>query len=166
MVMKRFRRIPSIIIAAVLLLYIVPSAPVLAQGNNTLVENLTLYPAFQHISVYSDFSGDLNGNSQTLLEYRQVGSPQWIQGTDLYRDIQEMMYLFPDSSVLSPNPYFNQWRAVLFGLQSNTQYEIRVTYTDPDGVSGTNPRTATITTRDDNPPSNGTIYYVSTSEAS
>ncbi len=127
MVMNRFRGIFKIVMAAVLLLCIVPVTPASAQGNNTLVENLELYPAFQHISVYSSFSGDDNGNSQAVLEYRQAGSSTWIEGTELYRDIQEMMYLFPDSDVLSTNPYFDQWRAVLFGLQPDTQYEIRVT---------------------------------------
>ncbi len=34
----------------------------------------------------------------------------------------------------------------LFGLSAGTDYEVRVTLTDPDGVTGTNPATATVST--------------------
>ncbi len=67
-----------------------------------------------------------------------------------------------DDNGINPNPYVNQQRAVLFWLTPNTEYEVRVTYTDPDGVSGENPMVRTIRTRNDNPPSNGRVLYVST----
>jgi hypothetical protein len=49
------------------------------------------------------------------------------------------------------NPYNNQWRASILGLQPVTEYEVRVTLYDDDGVTGTNPLTETVTTRNDNP---------------
>lgn len=60
------------------------------------------------------------------------------------------------------NPYVNQWRAIIFWLQPNTTYEVRVTYSDPQGVAGENPTIRTIKTRNDNPPSNGNVYHVAT----
>jgi len=61
------------------------------------------------------------------------------------------------------NIYKNQWRAIVFWLKPDTLYEVKVIYTDLDGVSGSNIVTATTRTRTDNPPSIGRVYYVSVS---
>jgi hypothetical protein len=59
------------------------------------------------------------------------------------------------------NDFKYQWRGIIFWLEPNTEYEVQVAYTDHDGVSGS-PVTATIKTRNDNPPSTGNTYYVAT----
>jgi len=108
--------------------------------GNTTVGALELKPTFQCISVYSNFAGDDNGDIPMTVDRRDT--------------------VISSGSTIS-NPYKNQWRASIFGLQPDTEYEVRVTYADSDGVAGS-PVTATIKTRNDNPPSAGNIYYVAT----
>lgn len=126
----------------------------------TQIDELELYATIENIGVRSNFSGDPDGNNVAILEYKKVGSASWKPGIPMTVDRRE---LFNTESGGQPNPYKNQWRAVIFWLTPNTEYEVRVTYSDPDGVSGTNPVVATVKTRNDNPPSNGTNYYVSPS---
>ena len=128
-------------------------------ANSTVIENLSLVPAFENIAVYSSFSGDDNGNNQAVLEYQEVGTTIWKRGIDMTVDRRSELILLNKDPIT--NSYKNQWRAIIFGLESDTSYEVKVTYTDSDGISGFH--TATIKTRNDNPLSNGNIYYVSNS---
>ena len=132
-----------------------------------LSATLSLVPAFENISIYSNFSGDDNGNNSAYAEFRQVGTQTWLPSVELSVDrraeVSRCEYVSGGSLYYTTNDYPNQWRGIVFWLQPNTQYEVRVTYTDSDGISGTNQVTGTVTTRNDNPPSNGTNYYVSTS---
>ncbi len=136
-------------------------------GNmSTVVGGLSLVPTFRSISVYSDFSGDDDGDNQAVLEYREAGSDVWKPGIPMTVDRREMLAKCNYSTgetYYEPNPYEDQWRAIIFALQSFAQYEVRVIYTDPDGVTGTNPVTDTIRTLNDTPPSAGRNIYVSTS---
>lgn len=145
---------------SVLLVASVPSRVLAAPGDATTVGTLSLASTIENIGVIACFSGDANGNNQATLEYRKVGDITWKPGIAMTVDRRDsiIMYGAPPTSV--PNPYKNQWRAVIFWLTPNTSYEVRVTFSDADGVVGTNPVTATVTTRDDNPPSNGNTYYV------
>jgi len=134
------------------------ASPAFAQtGDGTTTSDLDLIPTYECISVYAPFSGDNNGNNSAELYYRTpVGSGTWIRGMDMTPDRRDRVY-----SGLT-NTYKNQWRASVLGLDPDTEYEVRVTFSDGDGISGTNPVTETVRTRDDNPPSNGDSYYVAT----
>jgi hypothetical protein len=139
-------------------------SPAVAGGESTIVGTLSLAPAFENIGVISEFSGDDNGNNNAILEYREVLADDWKPGISMTVDRRDFLYEFPlagepDNNPI-PNEWKNQWRAVIFGLSPNTEYQVRVTYTDPDGITGS-PVVATIRTRNDNPPSNGNTYYVS-----
>jgi len=162
------RRMPYIalivLVIASLLTAGIPS-PVLAATDSTTIGTLSLYPAFENIGVISSYSGDDNGNNQATLEYREAGSATWRPGIPMTVDRRDLITYYPgggnpDETV--PNEWARQWRAVIFGLEPNTEYEVRVTYTDPDGVGGTNAVTQTARTRDDNPSSNGNTYRVAT----
>ena len=132
------------------------SAP--STGDSTVVGVLSLAPTFEHIGVVSPFSDDNNESNQAVLEYREVGSSVWKSGVAMTVDRRDELMEF--GSGIRPNTFKNQWRAVIFGLQPNTEYEARVIYTDPDGVTGS-PIVNTVRTRNDNPPSLGDTYYVS-----
>jgi hypothetical protein len=136
----------------------------LAATNSTTIGTLELVPAVENISVYSSFSGDDNGNNNAILEYRKVGTTTWNLGITMTPDRRQQYSRYGmDSGVTNyyDNPWKNQWRSIILGLQPNTDYEVRVTYTDPDGGSGS--VTRTVKTLSDNPPSNGSTYYISTS---
>jgi hypothetical protein len=117
------------------------------------------------MGVIVSYSGDDNANNGALMEYRQVGSGAWKPGIPMTIDrrVQITHYLGSgNGDRTEPNPWGMQARAVILYLQPDTDYEVRVTFTDPDGVAGSSVLTGTTTTRNDNPPSNGQTYYVST----
>lgn len=72
------------------------------------------------IQVAAPYSNDANGNGAVIVEYQksQEFSNYWIR-------------------MLSgePNPA-NSYKATLNGLDPETAYDVRVTYSDPDGVTG------------------------------
>jgi plastocyanin len=131
-----------------------------AAGNQVTVGAIQLAATYENISVYSNFLDDDNGNQNpAVLEYKKSSDTTWKKGIAMTLDKRATVR--SDNNSWN-NPYKNQWRASIFGLQPRTSYDVRVTYLDPDGVSGTNPTTATIITRDDNPPSTGRTINVST----
>jgi hypothetical protein len=114
-----------------------------AAGDETTPGVLVVVPTIECIGVTSSFTGDNNQNNNALLEYRESGAASWKTAPQMYADRGN-----------------RQYRGSIFWLKANTDYEVRVTYTDPDGVSG-GPVSAIVRTREDNPPSNGKTYYVS-----
>ncbi len=78
----------------------------------------------EHISIEWPFSGDANGDARVSVRYRAVGEASWRQGHPLFR--------VPAGS----NAGFSwEQRHVgsLFGLAPDTEYEIELTLSDPDG---------------------------------
>lgn len=74
------------------------------------------------ITVHSSFTGDANGNSFTRYEFGTSGSGPWTQ-------------------VCGGTAGESFWRRCAFGeLTPNTDYFVRVTFGDPDGVEGPNPQ--------------------------
>ncbi|MBI4303189.1 MAG: hypothetical protein HY665_02465, partial [Chloroflexi bacterium] len=137
-----------------------------AAPGTTIQGTLTLFTAIENIAVISSFTGDDNGNNRAILEYRLKGAAEWKPGIEMTADRRQAVISYyhggAGGGTPQPNPYPNSWKAVIFWLTPNTEYEVRVTYSDPDGVAGSNPVIGTIRTRNDNPPSNGKKYFVST----
>ena len=125
-------------------------------NNETVVEGLSLVPTCQSIGVYSSFSGDENENSQAILEYRISGTTPWLPAPALTVDRRDTV-VSNDSTI--SNPYKNQYRGSVLYLEANTEYEVRITYSD-EGVSPSVQEF--VTTLNDNPPSTGATYYVAT----
>lgn len=130
------------LVAGVILMAFTTSAP--AQVNSTAVGTLSLTPTIECIGAISNYTGDNNQNNNAVLQYRQVGAADWKTAPQMYADRGG-----------------SQYRGSIFWLTGNTDYEVKVTFIDADGVSGI-PVTATTKTRNDNPPSNGNTYYVAT----
>jgi plastocyanin/regulation of enolase protein 1 (concanavalin A-like superfamily) len=151
-------------------------APTPIPGNGATVPGqLELAATYENISVYANFSND-DGDNSAIMEYRPHGTSAWIRGMDLVVDRRanlsqtggcnggnKLAEERSETGWCDNNPFKNQWRGSILGLQPNADYDVRVTFSDPDGVSGTNPVVGSISTRDDNPPSgNGATYYVAT----
>jgi len=126
-------------------------------ATTTTVGQLGLTAAYRTISVYAGFSGDANANNSAVLEYRRVGQAGWIRGMDLTPDRRTQVY---GANASYPNPFAFQWRGAILMAEPNTDYEVRVTFADPDGVSGPNPLYGRIRTRNEDPPALGAAYYV------
>src|SRR5574337_531806 len=120
---------------------LVPSLVAAASENPTTVSRLELYPNFQTISVYAYYSGDANSNNDTRLEYRKSGGA-WGEGHHLTRLAGGL------------------WTGSIFWLEPASRYEVRVTFTDPNGVQGEN-LVGSATTRDDHwPVASGRTLHV------
>ena len=133
------------------------AGPVYAAGDQTSDLTLSLVSTYVNLSVYLDF--DDNSNNQATLEYRKLGAGPFVPGMDMVPDRRD--FIENDRGSV-PNLFKNQWRASILGLEPGTQYEVRVTVEDPDGVSGANPVTATVSTwtETDQIPSLGRSLYV------
>ena len=108
--------------------------------------------------------GDDNRNAVAKIEYRKLGSGQWKKGMDLFRLQREDMNAYPGGNATEPmsgrggkgalmhRPLLvydvpNMFSGSLFHLEPGTEYEVRVTMTDPDGVQGKAVQTARFKTR-------------------
>ncbi len=129
-----------------------------------VVGTLTTASTYESISVYANFTDD-SDNSTAILEYKKSSDSSWIRGMDMTVDRRSTV---TSQGTSYANTYENQFRASVLGLDSNTSYDIRVTFSDPDGVIGgsgsdSNQATTTVTTRNETiPTGSGVTYYVAT----
>jgi hypothetical protein len=143
---------------------------VAAQSNATTVGTIELVATFESISVYSSFSGDDNGNNEAHLEYRINGESTWEEAPIPMVVDRRVEVPIPNTGwgsypdpVYMTNPYYNQWRGNILFLEPNTQYEVQVTYSDPDGIDGPSSHISAVKTWDEDPPSVGAELHVSPS---
>jgi len=87
--------------------------------DSTTIGTLTTYPTFESAGGRLNYTGDDNGNNNVILEYRRSRDSPWSQGIE---------------------PYIDRVKSTVFVnllyLDRNTDYDIRITFSDPDGVSG------------------------------
>jgi Bacterial Ig-like domain len=101
--------------------------PMINQGDNTTTTgSLTLLPGSENITVRAAFSGDANANNSATVRWRQTGG------------------FYGSSVAMTRNSgYFSY---VITALNNSTSYDVQVTFGDSNGITGTNPTTATTTT--------------------
>ncbi|MFC1701031.1 GDSL-type esterase/lipase family protein, partial [Patescibacteria group bacterium] len=113
-----------------------------AEANTTTSGDISLYSTFNSIGVISIYTGDENSNNSVKIEYRILGDIEWIEGN-------------PPSKISD-----NRFAGSIFFLDSGTNYEVRLTYEDPDGVD-MGYITDTIATRSENfTTGTGSTYHV------
>ena len=112
-----------------------------------------VHPAFETAGFNFIYTGDTNDDGSMAVEYRSAGSGTWQPGhegvkVESYPRVNEV-----------PTQRF-EYAGRLFGLTEGTDYEVRVTFADPDGIVGPAVQTFTLSTRDPIATSTGTTYYV------
>jgi len=118
------------------------TAPPAGDPVTTVGSSLELYPNFQTLSVYATYSGDSNANNDTHMEYRRSGDEAWREGHHLTRIGADL------------------WTGSIFWLTPGTAYEVRVTFTDPDAVTG-DALSGSVATRSDKwPTGSGKTLHV------
>lgn len=100
------------------------------------------YGNFHAAGIEVEVAGDDDGDAAVALEWRRAGAPA-------FRPAQPLVRVAPDRFLGS-----------LFGLAPGWEIEVRVTLTDPDGVTGPAAATAAFATRPDRlaEPSLRTLY--------
>ncbi|HSX61220.1 MAG TPA: right-handed parallel beta-helix repeat-containing protein [Tahibacter sp.] len=127
------------------LLFGVAAAPAFAQTSVTLgaIEG---YGNLETAGAVATIAGDTNRNANVALQWRRSGEPTFRAAQDLLR---------VDAT---------HFAGSLFGLAPGTNYELRLTVSDPDGVGGTASATAAFATRADTlvEPTLRTVYVAAT----
>jgi hypothetical protein len=101
-----------------------------------------------------EISGDDNRNATVEVRYRPAGQSDWKEGMPLLRMGGEKIFR-------APYTVPNRFAGSIIDLQPDTQYEVRLTMNDPDGVSGKAVQTATVRTRGEpRAPSGGRVLHV------
>ena len=115
--------------------------------------NVELSSTFEAISVRARFSGDANANAAASVKFRRRGEPAW---HDAYPPMIDRRATIGGAV----NLYAFEARGSIVGLVANTPYEVQVTWTDADGVSGAQPGVATVATLSYTPPTGGSPITV------
>jgi hypothetical protein len=115
------------------------AAPVLAQTATT-VGTLTPSATFDTIWVKATFSGDSNVNNSVALQYKVRNSSNWLNAYNPPTDRRSTVH-----GGTSNTANRNQFRAGIFGLTAGQTYDVRVTYSDPDGVIGVATLSSSVT---------------------
>src|SRR5262245_38350818 len=100
-------------------LFVLASLPVFSGSAfaSTTPGTLTLSSTFDAISVRASFTGDPNGNNSASIQFRRQGDTSWKNGFTPIVDQRT-------SIAGHTNPYVNQARGSIVGLQAGTTYEV------------------------------------------
>jgi hypothetical protein len=123
--------------------------------------------------------GDVNRNASAIVSYRKKGDSAWKPALPLMRMNGELSGAGAGPSVNSnaasanpgvgnpqPDPAFtyvapNMFSGSILNLTPGTEYEARITLSDPDGVTGETTKTVTVRTRaEPNTSPQGHVYHV------
>ncbi|PYR60392.1 MAG: hypothetical protein DMF91_12380 [Acidobacteria bacterium] len=87
-----------------------------------------------------DIAGDENRNATVDVSYRPSGQSAWKEGMPLLRMGGEKIFR-------APYTVPNKFAGSILDLEPDTEYEVRLTMKDPDGVSGQAVQTTKVRTR-------------------
>src|SRR5207344_865463 len=111
-------------------LFVLPFADVCQAADGTVAgEPLVEPPTLISLGFEWPIQGDDNRNAAATIEYRRKGESTWKRGLDLLRLQGEETFLRGALDYTAPNMFSGS----LFDLQEDSDYEIRLTLTDPDG---------------------------------
>jgi hypothetical protein len=101
--------------------------------------------------------GDDNRNASVTVAYRKQGSAPWLTGMPLLRLHNERISGNDRMDVIAPNMFAGS----ILDLDPDTPYEVRLTLSDPDGVTGESIKTITVRTRPEPmPAAGGRVFHV------
>src|SRR6478735_4353199 len=141
------------------------SATSLAANSTVAGEPLMEPPTLISLGIEWPIQGDDNRNAAVTVEYRKKGEAAWKRALDLLRLQGEESFLRGALDYKAPNMFSGS----IFDLQEDSDYEIRLSLSDPDGAvpetaagSGTKvERTIAARTRaEPRPASGGRVYHV------
>ena len=121
--------------------------------NATTAGSLTLSSTLNCISVRASFSGDANANNSVAVQFQKhTGDTGYHAAYTPYIDRRATVGG-------SANKYANEARVSIVGLAENTSYDVKVTWSDPDGVVGS-ALISTVSTLSSLPPTGGNTITV------
>lgn len=115
-------------------------------ANGLTVSTLTTAAAFETACIEAKYTNDDNANATVVVEYKRTTDSIWLPAYVPFVDRRTTL------NGNSNAAHVNEARLSIFGLAVNTAYDVRVTLSDADGVTGTNPVVGSFTTLNDAPP--------------
>lgn len=115
-------------------------------------------PTLENLGFAWAIEGDANRNAKVLVEYKSSAESSWRQalpllrvgGEQIGRDRENLKYIVPHGFAGS-----------ILNLKPNTEYDVRLTMSDPDGASGETTKSLKLRTRaEPQPYSGGRILHV------
>jgi hypothetical protein len=127
-------------------------------GNRTTTgEFIVDPPTLINLGFEWFIQGDDNRTASVAVAYRKQGTQQWKTGLPLLRLQGERISANDRMDVISPNMFAGS----ILDLEPNTAYEVRLTLSDPDGVSGEAVKSMTVRTRPEPMPhASGRVFHV------
>ncbi len=126
--------------------------------NRTSTGSLTIDPpTLMALGFAWSIEGDDNRNARVAVSYRKQGTEKWQPALDLMRIQNEQIWTRGATDLTAPN----QFAGSLFDLDEATDYEVKLSLTDPDGVSGKAEKLVTVRTRaEPKPATGGRVFHV------
>jgi hypothetical protein len=120
---------------------LVLTAPALRAENAVTAKQLIVEPpTLICLGFEWDLTGDDNRNATVEVSYRRTGQSIWNEALPLLRMGGERIFR-------APYTVPDKFAGSILDLQPDTEYEVRLTMKDPDGVSGQAARTVKVRTR-------------------
>jgi len=133
------------------------AAPAWSENRTTSGELWVEPPTLMALGFEWTIEGDDNRNAHVAIAYRKKGSAQWSQGLDPLRLQNEETYTRGALDYTAPNMFAGS----LFDLDEDTEYEVKLSLQDPDGVGGAAEKTVTVRTRaQPHPAKDGRVFHV------
>jgi hypothetical protein len=133
--------------ACVLLLFLVPFLlPAAARAENAIVPGAVVVerPTLICLGFEWDIQGDDNRNAAVAVRYRPSGSAA---GSAAWKDGMPLLRMGGEKIFRAPYVVPHRFAGSIIDLEPDTEYEVQLTMTDPDGVNGTAVRTEKVRTR-------------------
>ncbi|MGH9159061.1 MAG: hypothetical protein ACRD2X_03635 [Vicinamibacteraceae bacterium] len=123
------------------LLFILLMTPGLRAANGVQAGELVVEPpTLICLGFEWAIGGDENRNATVEVSYRRAGQSAWMEGMPFLRMGGETIFR-------APYTVPHRFAGSILDLEPDTEYEVRLTMTDPDGVTGQAVRTTKVRTR-------------------
>ena len=134
-----------------------PAGPGPSSARLSLGELIVDPPTLINLGFEWLIDGDDNRNGAVAVAYRKKGTTAWRDGLPLLRVHRERITNGDQLDVIAPNMFAGS----VLDLEEHTEYEVRFTATDPDGIVGTPVRVVSVSTRrEPQPAAGGRVFHV------
>lgn len=128
-----------------------------AQDSVQAGELVVNHPTLINLGFEWHIAGDDNRNAAVAVSYRRQGDGDWETGMPLLRLQGERIEQANTWALQAPNMFAGS----ILDLQPGTPYEVRLSLSDPDGVTGDAEQILTVSTRPEPmPAAGGAVYHV------
>ncbi|HUR32354.1 MAG TPA: hypothetical protein VM032_01070 [Vicinamibacterales bacterium] len=134
-----------------------PPSGAASASKLTLGEFLIDPPTLINLGFEWFVEGDANRNASMAVSYRKRGAPSWRDSLPLLRVQHERITNGQQLDVIAPNMFAGS----VLDLEPDTEYEVRISASDPDGIVGTPQKVVTVRTRREPQPfAGGRVFHV------